>query len=188
MKKTLLTFALAAVISAALSPSAFAAARTWGNTGTDFNTAGNWVEGTAPGTSDHAVFNTAATQQPNLSTSLTIQQVLFSTAAASPYTLSSSGSNVRLTLTATGNQAANSALVSSATSGTNTVSAPIVLGAASGSQTFFKTGAAPLFEVSGPITATNTGVTLNFNNSAGELRLSGLIDSTLGNGMTKTNN
>ena len=76
----------------------FAANRTWSNTGTDFNTPGNWTGG-VPGTSDVAVFSLAATKQPNLSASLTIQELNFS---ASGYDLTSSSTSIKLTLTNTG--------------------------------------------------------------------------------------
>src|SRR4029077_5001093 len=67
-----------------------AANRTWGNTGTNFNTGTSWSGGTAPGSSDVAVFNVAMVTQPNLSGSLTIQELNFSVAASSGYDLTSS--------------------------------------------------------------------------------------------------
>src|SRR6185436_9107909 len=66
-----------------------AANRTWANTGTDFNAGASWG-GTPPGSGDVAVFSTAEVTQPNLSASLTIQELNFSAVGASGYDLTSS--------------------------------------------------------------------------------------------------
>src|SRR5690348_6634198 len=101
--------------------------KTWSNTGTDFNTGANWSGG-VPGTGDVALFNTAESKQPNLSASLTIQALNFSTTASSGYDLTSSSTSIKLTLTNTAT-GSNSAINAANTSGTNTIDAPIVLGA-----------------------------------------------------------
>jgi autotransporter-associated beta strand protein len=104
--------------------------KTWANIGTDYNTGGNWTGG-LPGTGDYASFpNQAVTNQPNLSAGITNQQVAF---GGSGWILSSSG-GAKLTLTSTGNGTAGG--TGSALNGgtyNNTISAAIVLGAASGS-------------------------------------------------------
>jgi len=131
----------------------------WGNTGTNFNTGTSWSGGTAPGISDVAVFSSAVITQPNLSGALTIQELNFSVAAASGYDLTSSNTGVKLTLTNTGT-GATSAINAANTSGTNTIDAPIILGAAAGStQTFTQANGGTLV-VNGVISSTNS-VTLS---------------------------
>src|SRR5205823_12214014 len=78
-----------------LQQSAQAANRTWNNSGTDFNAGASWG-GTPPGSSDIAVFNVAAITQPNLSASLTIKELNFSTTASSGYDITSSNTNIKL--------------------------------------------------------------------------------------------
>src|SRR5947209_792228 len=46
-----------------------ALARTWGNTGTDYNTGSSWSGGTAPGAGDVGQFSSAEVTQPILSSS-----------------------------------------------------------------------------------------------------------------------
>ena len=97
-----------------------------------------------------ANFNNAAVFQPNLASTVSIQQLNFNS-AASGYTLTSSPSQQF-------NLANAQFLTSSATSGFNTVSAAINLTvAANGTQGVNVSGAAPLVW-NGPITATNSGV------------------------------
>lgn len=141
------------MIALLLGPSAYAANRTWNNTAADFNTAGSWTGG-VPGSGDVALFNAARTTNPNLSGSLTIQQLNFSTTTASGYNLTSSSTIIKLTLTNTGT-GAGSAINSDITSGTNTISAPIVLCAASGAQVFNQANGGTLI-VSGVVSSTNT--------------------------------
>src|SRR5438477_8020616 len=118
-----------------LQQSAQAANKTWSNSGTDFNTTGNWSGG-VPGSSDVAVFNSAAVKQPNLSSSLTIQELNFSTSTSSGYDLTSSSTSIKLTLANTGT-GTTSAINAANTSGTNTIDAPIILGAAASSTETF---------------------------------------------------
>ncbi|PYX06030.1 MAG: hypothetical protein DMG88_19665, partial [Acidobacteria bacterium] len=80
---------------------ATASGLTYSGTGTDFNSAASWG-GTAPGAADAAVFNTAEVTNPNLSASITIQGLNFSTTASSGYDLTSSSASIKLTLTNTG--------------------------------------------------------------------------------------
>ena len=137
-----------------LQLSAHAANRTWSNTGTDFNLGSSWG-GTAPGVSDVALFSSARVTQPNLSSSLTIQELNFSATTSSGYDLTSSNTGIKLTLTNTGT-GATSAINAANTSGTNTIDAPIILGAAAAStQTFTQAGGGTLV-VNGIISSTNT--------------------------------
>src|SRR5438552_1360712 len=148
--------------------SAHAANRTWSNTGTDFNAGASWG-GTAPGSADVAVFNVAAITQPNLSASLTIKELNFSATTSSGYDLTSSSTSIKLTLTNTGT-GAGSAINAANTSGTNTIDAPIVLGAAAGSTQTFTQAAGGTLIMNGVISNTNS-VTLNL--TGGIIQLAG---------------
>src|SRR6266513_3325658 len=137
-----------------LEQSAQAANRTWGNTGTDFNLGASWG-GNAPGINDVAVFSSAMVTQPNLSSSLTIQELNFSATTSSGYDLTSSNTGIKLTLTNTGT-GATSAINAANTSGTNTIDAPIILGAAAASTQTFTQAAGGTLVVNGIISSTNT--------------------------------
>ncbi len=142
---------------------------TWLNTGTDFNTAGNWSNG-VPIATDAGVFNVAEVTNPNLSASVTTQQLYFSTAGASGYDITSSNSGIKLTLTST-TLGVGSAINSQITSGTNTIDAPIVLGAAAGhTQTFDQVSGGTLV-VNGVVSSTNS-VTLSLA-GGGTIQLNG---------------
>jgi autotransporter-associated beta strand protein len=133
--------------------------KVWKNTSTNFNASGSWTPSGIPGSGDVADFNSAMVSQPNLSGSLTIQELNFSVAASSGYDLTSSNTGVKLTLTNTGT-GATSAINAANTSGTNTIDAPIILGAAGGqTQTFTQANGGTLV-VNGVISSTNT-VTLS---------------------------
>jgi fibronectin-binding autotransporter adhesin len=123
----------------------------WGNTGPDFNTGGDWVGGTAPGSGDIAEFNSAKSFDPNLSASLTIQGLTFT---ADSYTLTSTG-GATLTLTNTGSNdtAQTSAILG--TVGGNDIKAPIVLGGAAGLTQSISAKAGAEIEIDGTITNTN---------------------------------
>jgi hypothetical protein len=99
-----------------------------------FNTATNWSGG-IPGPNDTARFNSAEGAQPNLSASLTINNLDFA-APAIGYDLTSSNTGIKLTLMRTGNGGA-SAIDAVNTSGTNIIDAPLILRAAANqTQTF----------------------------------------------------
>src|SRR5947207_13247438 len=149
--------------------SAQAGNKTWGNTGTDFNAGASWSGGTAPGSSDVAVFNSAKITQPNLSASLTIQELNFSTTSSSGYDLTSSSTSIKLTLTNTGT-GATSAINAANTSGTNTIDAPIVLGAAAASTQTFTQASGGTLRINGVISSTNT---LTLSLTGGIIQLTG---------------
>jgi fibronectin-binding autotransporter adhesin len=120
------------------------AARTWGNTGTDFNTGSNWVGGTAPGAGDNANFTAAEVTNPNLSSSVSIAGLFFKGTGSSGYDVTASiGTSFTLTGSSTSGSGGTSnsdsaAIRSDATSGTNTIDAPLILAPSSGSiSTFF---------------------------------------------------
>ena len=163
-KRTKFALALAAGLLLA-GHSGIAASRTWVNTtGTDFNTASSWNAAVVPGSGDTAQFTGAKVTNPNLSASLTIGQITFST-TASGFDLTSSSTSTKLTL---GNATAIAALN---TSNTNTIDAPIVLGAASGTQTISQASGGSLV-INGVISQTGTpsGVVLT---STGNIKLTG---------------
>ena len=71
--KRITTAAFAILLGGILAiQSAHGAARTWGNSGTDYNASASWNAGAgpAPGVGDVGLFTAAAVTQPNLSASL----------------------------------------------------------------------------------------------------------------------
>src|SRR3984893_661598 len=176
---------LLTLVVSLLEQSAQAANQTWQNNGTDFNTGNNWSNGVVPGPNDVARFNSAMGTQPKLSASLTIQELNFSATSASGYDLTSSNTGIKLTLTNTGTAGA-SAINAANTSGTNTIDAPIVLGAGNGlTQTFTQASGGTLI-INGVISNTNN-VTLSLA-GAGIIQLAGANTysggTTLANGTT----
>jgi autotransporter-associated beta strand protein len=162
----------------AIAQSAYAANATWKNTGgTDWNTGGNWTGGTGtggiPGSADVATFGGAEVSNPNLSADDIILGLNFQSTATG-YTLSNTN-GAKLTLTATGTGATSSAINLSNTTLTNTISATLIFGAASGTQTVSQAGGGTLI-LSGtlsntnPITLSLTGggiIRITADNSAG---------------------
>src|SRR6267378_1701032 len=143
--------------------SAQATDRIWKNNSTNFNANSSWNPNGIPGASDVADFNAAMTTQPNLSSSLTIQELYFSTTTASGYDLTSSNTSIKLTLTNTGT-GTTSAIDAENTSGTNTIDAPIILGAAGGSTQTFTQASGGTLVINGIISSTNS-VTLSLAGS-----------------------
>ena len=132
---------------------------TWSNTGTNYNTGSNWVGGSAPSTTNNATFSGAAVTQPNLTANVTNQAVRFDS-TASGYTLSADAGR-SLTLTGTTVVSAQN------TSGTNTISAPIII-SASGTQTrTIGQAAGGELVLSGNISSTSTNLTLSLSASSG---------------------
>lgn len=155
-----------------------AADSTWLNTGADFNTAVNWSNG-VPGAGNRAIFDSAAVANPNLSASLSIGQIHFSTADASGYELSASAGQ---SLTLIG--IANTAILSTNTSGTNTISAPLIL--SEGNKSFVQAPGGELV-VSGDIRESGGPVTLNIARTAAgghTVTLSGNNSYTGGTGLS----
>ena len=150
--------ALAAALLAA--PLANAADKTWAPGTTNFNLGTNWTGG-LPGTGDNANFSGAAGTQPQLTANTTVQGLTFATTTSSGYTLSTAAGPFALTLTNTGT-AATSAINAANTSGTNTISAPIVLGAASAATQTFTQATGGTLAISGVISEANAGVNLTY--------------------------
>jgi len=132
-----------------------AATPTWGNTSTDFNANGSWLGGAAPGTADTAIFDGAASSnQPNLTASGTITAINF-TATGSNYLLSGNpGTSLKLT---------SASAITTNGSGTNTISANLVLTAAT---TTFSQQPGGRLVLSGNISEGATPVTLNLTRTA----------------------
>jgi autotransporter-associated beta strand protein len=149
MKRSFLlpTFALLAFAGLAS-----AADVTWTPGTTDFNLGTNWSGSVTPGSGDNAFFTGAAGTQPGLTASDTIQGLTFNGTTSSGYTLSSSNGSLTLTNTGTG---ATSAINAANTSGTNTISAPIILGGAAASTQYFTQAAGGTLSISGNISQTN---------------------------------
>lgn len=134
-----------------------AAGVSWSNNGSDFNTGANWLGGSVPGTGDRAVYENTGNSASNLSTAATIQGVTFNGTTSSGYTISGNP----ITLTASGS-GASSAISANNTTGTNTLSANVILGQAAGSTANFTQAAGGTLVISGNISSTNAiaGITL----------------------------
>src|SRR2546430_3485563 len=157
-----------------LPPDVIDAARTWNNTGTDFNTTANWTGG-VPGANDVGLFAAAPITQPNLSASLTIAGLRFSD-LTSGYDITSTGGAV-LTLNGvntTGNAgtttASASAFRNDNVSGTTTIDAPLNL--------------APSTLISTIFQEANDGSTLILNGAIGQ---TGSVALSLKNGTIQLN-
>ena len=150
----------------------------WGNaSGTDWNTVANWTGvagGSAPpAPGDVAWFTGAKVTDPNLSSSVSISGLYFSATNSSNYTLSNSN-DATLTLTGSagtiGAETGDSTAVAigaNNTSGTNTISAPIILAPTSGTTS-------TIFQEAGG-TLTLTGVISGGNSSFGIAKKGGGI-------------
>ncbi len=150
----------------------YAGTYTWNNTGTDWNNPSSWNTGGAPiATADVAVFGATVSTNADLSASVSITRVTANTSgASSSYTLGSANGS-SLTLVGTGT-AASSALNYGPTSGTFTISAPLIFGAAAAStQTVNVVDAGGAISISGPVSSTNS-ITLA-KTGAGTLELKG---------------
>ncbi|MFZ3376745.1 MAG: autotransporter-associated beta strand repeat-containing protein [Chthoniobacterales bacterium] len=159
-----------------LEQSAHATDEVWKNGNSDFNKKGAWTPSGVPGPTDTADFDSAMVVQPNMSASVTIQELTFSTASSSGYDLTSSNTGIKLTLTsATAINAAN-------TSGTNTIDAPIVLSAAANSTQNFTQAIGGSLIVNGVISNTNN-VTLSLA-GGGIIQLGGANTYTGGTTLT----
>lgn len=174
---------LAAIaMTLASSLSVRAASLNWINTGTDMNTGTSWNRQSVPTSGDSVYFNGAGGINPNLSASLTLQQLVFS---GSGYNLSTS-SGQTITLTNTGTATSNALQYYSA--GANTISGNLVLGGAL-PQTFNMVGSGHL-TISGTISGTQA---LSLAGEPGTVTLSG-INTFTGNfstskvGMVNINN
>lgn len=161
------------------------ARRDWGNTGTDFNTNANWSAGTgglAPGVGDVAWFTSAAVTQPNLSASVNIAGIYFSSTTSSGYNITSTGG---ATFTLTANQSVpgaqtthtdSVAIAGNNTSLTNTIAAPIILAPFSGGTTstiFQATGGTMI--LSGVISGSGIGLG---KTGGGQTNLTGTASNT----------
>ncbi len=144
------------------------AERDWGNTGTDFNTAANWsatTGGVPPGTGDVGWFKAAVITQPNLSASLSIAGLYFNGTGSSGYSITATNSAV-FTLTAVSGSSEISngnsvAIRGDNTTGTNTISVPLILAPNSGTTSIFSQAGGGTLIVNGGISG--SGIALNLN-------------------------
>jgi autotransporter-associated beta strand protein len=177
MKRIAIAIATTVVAAGLLDHSAQAAARTWGNTGTDYNASASWNAGAgpAPGTGDVGKFTAAEVTQPNLSASLSNSGLYFNGTGVSGYDITGSAS---VSLTLTGNSTSGSsgtsdssaaAIRSDATSGTNTIDVPLILAPTSVSTFFNATGGTLV--VNSTISESAAGKSLSLKN--GTIQLNG---------------
>jgi fibronectin-binding autotransporter adhesin len=157
------------------SQSTFAAARTWGNSGTDFNAGASWG-GTAPSSNDVGLFSTAEVTQPNVTANLTIGGLRFS-AGATGYDITASA-GVTLTINGVNTTGSGGTTTASAsfvrndnTTGTTTIDAPVNLAPSTGISTIFQDAAdGSTLVLNGAISQTGT-VALSLKN--GTIQLNG---------------
>ncbi len=164
MKKHLLLLALVAFAMVAAAGSALAANGTWNNTGTNFNSGSSWTPGLPP-PADRGIFDAAVVNQPDLSADITLSGITFNSTTTSGYVLSSTSGSLTLTSTAIGNTLAS--IRASNTSGTNTISAPIILGQAAATGAGFHQIASGTLAITGDISSTNAITGLTLSGSAG---------------------
>lgn len=159
-----------------LGQSAQAAQIVWNNTGTDFNSTGSWTGGVVPSGNNNAAFSTGEVTQPNLSTSLSLAGIVFTTSTAFGYDITSSGGAA---FTLTGNTAGSAAqstnsgsaaIFAANTSGTNTFDVNLTLAPATGTTSTFNQAAGGTLVVNGIVSG--TGITLNLP-GAGTIQLAG---------------
>jgi len=144
------------------SSSAMAAATyTWNNSGTDWNTASDWSAATAgkPSGGDTALFAGSKITDPNISLSGTIAQIAFGTDASNYNITASPGVLLGLSGTSYVGVSANN------TSGTNTLSAPLVLASAGTSLVLYQAAGGTLV-INGQITEKNAGTQLQLTSSS----------------------
>ncbi len=170
--------AIAVLLLAIFGPSrsALAAARTWNNTGTDFNTTGNWTGGT-PGTNDVALFGTAQAMQPSVSVSLTLAGLRFS-GGATGYNIANTGgaaltlNGVNTTGTSGTTTASGSAVRNDNTTGVTTIDVPLTLAPSTLISTMFQEAAdGSTLILNGAIGQTGT-VALSLKNGTFQLNAS----------------
>ena len=176
-----LTPLLSTVPFLAVGLSAQAASVTWNSGSTDFNLASNWG-GTSPAGTNATFTGAAGATQPQLSAAISVLGLTFSDAASSGYTVSTGTGPFALTLTNAGAQVASPTDTSYAiralnTSGTNTISAPIIFGGASSSVATVAQAAGGTLSITGNISSTNTSVKFSMpngtNGGGGVVKLSG---------------
>ena len=157
------------------------ARRDWGNTGgTDFNTNANWsatTGGLAPGVGDVGWFTSVAVTQPNLSASVNIAGLYFSSTTSSGYNITSTG-GATFTLTANqsvvGAETTNTdsvAIAAANTSGTNTIDVPIILAPITGTNSTISQASGGKLILNGVISG--SGISLTKITSGGILQLNG---------------
>jgi len=151
------------------------AERDWANTGTDFNTTTSWTGGVVPTLGDVAWFKAAEITNPNLSSSVSIAGLYFQGTGSNGYDITASaGQSFTLTGSNTSGSGgtANSsaaAIRNEATSGTNTIDAPLILAPSSGTvSTFFNVAGGTLI-VNGAISG--SGISLSLK--SGTIQLNG---------------
>lgn len=167
--QTALILAVSAVTLAVLPHQLRAATIEWANNSTDWGTASSWVSGTAPLTADSVMFgsNGATAKNPNLGSSKTTQLITF-TSAAYAYSITSNGASQRLTIASGG--------IANSSTNTQTITAPLVLGAAQ----WWTTVSGGLLQINGTVdlnSSATAGRTLSVN-GAGNTTINGSISNS----------
>lgn len=158
----------------AFQPLAVDALFSWtGATSTQWSTPGNWSPAGPPTGTDTAAFNSAFSNQPNLTANATVGELLMTDPVAQNVTLSSNATNISLTINGIAGQGI---LIDNTNAFTLTISAPLVLGAAQA----WTNNSGNLFTVSGSTNLNGVDLTVN---GTGNTLISGNIT---GGGATST--
>jgi autotransporter-associated beta strand protein len=164
--------------------------QSWKNSAgnTNFNDGASWTSGVPPGVGDRAIFATTGgsagiNAQPNLTASVSIANLDFSQSTTSGYDLTSNNTSVTLTLTSTGTAGGTQAIVTSNSSGTNTVDAPIILGGGAGTTQTFSIASGGTFIINGVISESGLGTKISKTGS-GILTLTNANSYTGGTALT----
>ena len=147
----------------------------WTQTASTWEAAADWTPVTTTGTgttypsttTDDAIFGAApagGVVNPDLTASENIGAINFSTATSSGYTLSSDSNAISLTFNSTATVSPYLAVNSANTSGTNTISAPIVFAATTGTETISQAGIGGTLVLSNTITS--SGATIQMGNTS----------------------
>ena len=148
----------------AFQPLQVDALRSWtGAVNTVWNNSPNWGTGGVPGAADTAEFNSAFTNQPNLTANTTVGSLLMTTGVAQNVTISASAGTLTINgISSTG------ILVDNASAFTLTISAPLAL---NNSQAWTN-NSGNLFTVSGNVNLGGNAVTVN---GTGDTLISGNV-------------
>ncbi|MBV9241378.1 MAG: Ig-like domain-containing protein, partial [Acidobacteria bacterium] len=126
----------------------------WANVGTDFNTGTNWMGGIVPSAGVSAIFDSPESVQPNLSSTLSLANFIFTSNSSNYNLTASSGQHFVLT---------DPNPIISTSAGTNTITAPVTLAPSSGSTSTISQSTGGTLVMQGSLSG--TGVTVHSSGS-----------------------
>lgn len=163
--------ALAVLAAFLMGQAAQAATFIWNDTGTDWNTATNWTPNTPPATAS-ALFTGTNVASPNVSlttASGTVSQLHFT---GYGYTIGSDNASFKIYTPTGGNSPSGNAVYGRNTSGTNTISAPMVFTSSAGSPAINQATGGTLI-INGSVEAPGATGTMNFAGGGGTVIMNG---------------